>query len=104
MNALQIAARHRQVTRARGAAGQHERIELGAKLVHRHVDADVTAGAKGDAFFAQDLEPPVEQSLLQLEFRNAVAQQAAHSVGALEDRDEMAGPVQLIGGREACRA
>src|SRR5438093_572094 len=55
MNPRQVAARHGQIARTRGAAGQHERIEPGAHLVHRHLDADVAAGAKRDAFVAQDL-------------------------------------------------
>ena len=55
VNARELAAGHRQIARARGAAGEHDRIELGAKLVDRHVDADVAAGAEDDAFLAQEL-------------------------------------------------
>ena len=41
--------------------------------------------------------------LLELEVGDAVAQQAADAVGALEDRDPMAGPVELVGGGQAGR-
>ena len=42
-------------------------------------------------------------ALLELELGDAVAQQPADAVGALEDRDLVPGAVQLIGGGEAGR-
>ena len=50
------------------------------------------------------VEAAVEDPLLQLELGNAVAQQAADAIGALEHRDPVAGAVQLLGGGQAGRA
>src|SRR6185436_10415427 len=44
---------------------------------------------------------PLEVALLHLELGDAVAQEAADTVGALEQRDEMAGAVELLARREA---
>ena len=49
-------------------------------------------------------QPPVEVALLHLELGDAVAQQAADAVGALEHDDVVAGAGQLLGGGEAGRA
>ena len=62
------------------------------------------AGAEHHAFFLHDGETAVEEPLLHLEFGNAVAQQPADAIGALEHGDPVAGAVQLIGGRQAGRA
>ena len=43
-------------------------------------------------------EAPIEQSLLELELGDAVAQQPADAIGALEDGDGMAGAIQLLRG------
>ena len=95
---------HRQIARPRRAAGEHDRVELGAQLVDRDVDADVRVGLEDDAFLHQQLQAPIEDALLELELRNAVAQQSADAIGALEHRDGVAGAIQLRGGREAGRA
>ena len=68
------------------------------------VVADVDAGAEDGALAAHLVEAPVEVLLLHLELGDAVAQQAADLVGALVDRDGVAGPGQLLGGGEAGRA
>ena len=49
-------------------------------------------------------EAPVEVALLHLELGDAVAQQAADAVGALEHDDVVAGPGQLLGGGQPGRA
>ena len=52
-----------------------------------HVDADVAAGPEGDAFLvAHQRQAALEPALLELELRNAVAEQAADAIGALEHR------------------
>ena len=63
-----------------------------------------TPGAEDGALAAHLLEPPVEVLLLHLELGDAVAQQPADLVGALVDRDRVAGPGQLLGGGQAGRA
>ncbi len=74
-----------------------------ADLLRRDVGADVDPGAKLDSLCAQQLEAALEESLLHLEFRNAVAQQTADAVGLLEDGDRMAGAVELVGGGQPGR-
>ena len=68
------------------------------------VVADVDAGAEDGALAAHLVEAPVEVLLLHLELGDAVAQQAADLVGALVDRDGVAGAGQLLGGGQAGRA
>ncbi len=55
-------------------------------------------------FGLQLLEPPIEEPLLHLELGDAVPQQAADPIVALEHRDPMAGAVELLGGRQTRRA
>ena len=71
------------------------------QLADRHVDADVGVGAELDALLAHQREPPLEPPLFELELRNAVAEQAADAIGALEHGDRVAGAIQLIGRGEA---
>ena len=51
----------------------------------------LTPARNSHAFLLEQREPPVEEPLLDLEFRDAVAQQSADAVGLLEDRDEVPG-------------
>ena len=74
-----------------------------AQLVDADVDADVDAGAELDPFLRQQVEPAIEEALLELELRDAVAQQAADAIGALEDGDPVPGAIQLRGRRQAGR-
>ena len=103
MDAVELAAGHRQIARNGRSAGQHDGVELAPQLVDRHVDADVRARPEHHAFLAHQQQPPIEHALLQLELGNTVAQQPTDPIGALEDRGPMAGAVQLIGGGEARR-
>src|SRR5207344_1993405 len=51
----------------------------------------------------QEIDAPVHDLLVELHVRNAVHQQAADAVRTLVDRYLVAGFVELIRGREACR-
>ena len=93
-----------QVAAEGRAAGEQHRVVLLAQLLDGHVDADVDAGAELGALGAHLLQPPVEDPLLHLELGDAVAQQPADAVGALEHDDVVAGAGQLLGGGEAGRA
>src|SRR5262249_56172851 len=77
------------------------RVELAFQLLRIAVHADMAAGLEDDPFLTHQREPALEKPLLQLERRNAVAKQATDAIGALEDRDVVAGAVQLIGCRQA---
>ena len=104
MDALQLAPRHAQVARQGRSSGQHDRIEVPLQLPRVHVDADVAAGGERNALVAQQREAALEPALLDLEFRNAVAQQSANPIGALENGDQMAGAIQLVGGGQPRRS
>src|SRR6202165_5851949 len=64
---------------------------------------DMHAGFELDALGEQLLEPPVQHRLLHFEFGDAIAQQAADAVGFFKNRYKMAGPIQLLRRRKACR-
>ena len=72
-----------------------------AQALRIHVDPHVGSGHEADALGPHLLETPVEDALLHLELGDAVAQQAADPVGALEHRDVVAGAAELLGGRQA---
>ncbi len=50
MDALELAAGHRQVARLFGAAGEHDGVVVLEQFVGRHVDADMGAVMEHDAF------------------------------------------------------
>ena len=104
VDAGQLASRHPQVARRRGAAGEHDGVERVAHLADGHVDTDVATGAKRDALFLQNGEAAVQEPLLHLELGNPVPQQASDPVGSLQNRHRVARVVQLIRGGEARRA
>ena len=104
MNARELAPRHAQIARHRRPAGQDDGVEVALQLLRIPVHADVAAGAERHAFLAHQRQPALQPALLELELRNPVAKQAADAIGALEHRHEVAGAVQLIGGRQPRRA
>ena len=95
--------------RSRGAvdaAGQHDRRRTRAAARRRGTSTPTLAlGAEH-----RRLPPPCSASrrsrnaLLQLELGDAVAQQPADAIGALEHGHRVAGAVQLLGGGQARRA
>ena len=104
MDAGQLAAGDRQVARLGGAAGQHDRIEVGAQLGGGDVRADVDAGPELRALGPHLGDPPLEVALLHLELGDAVAQQAADAIGPLEHDHGVSGPGELLGGGQPRRA
>src|SRR2546428_4348989 len=103
MDARELASGHREIARPAGAPGQDQRVEIAAQGPDVHVDTDVGARAEDDAFLLHDLQPAVDEALLHLELGDAVAQEAPDPVVTLEDRDQVTGPIELLGGGEAGR-
>ncbi len=101
MNAVELAARDRQVARHARARGHDERVELLAQLVGRDVGADVHAAAQLHALGHELLHAALDDALLDLEVGHAEAAQAAGGLVALEEDDAMPGAAQLLGGRHA---
>ena len=101
VHAEQVAAGDRQVARHRGAGGDHDGVVARPQVVPGDVLADLDAGAEAGALGLHLREPQLEVLLLHLEVGDAVAQQAADAVVALEDGDGVAGAGQLLRGGEA---
>jgi hypothetical protein len=74
---------------------------IASYVATQHLDVDVLAhggvGAELGALGLHLLEPPVDVALLHLELGDAVAQQAADAVGALEHHDVVPGAGELLG-------
>ena len=98
VDAFQLAAGDVEIARLLGAAGQQDGVELAAQVVDRHVAADVGVGDELHAFGAHLLDAAVDQVLLHLEIRDAVAQQAADAVALLEYGDGVSGARELLRG------
>ena len=104
MDALELAARDRQIARLLGAAREHDRVVLLDELVDRQRDADMDAVMEGHAFGLHLRDAAVDVHLLHLEVGNAVAQQAAGLGPALIDMHVVAGARELLRAGEARRA
>jgi hypothetical protein len=85
-------------TRAPG--GDDDRVVPLAQVIPGDVDPDVDARAEPGALGRHLGEAQVEVLLLHLEVGDAVAQQAADAVVALEDRDGVTRAGELLRGRE----
>mmetsp|Transcript_106395 Transcript_106395/g.266584 ORF Transcript_106395/g.266584 Transcript_106395/m.266584 type:complete len:296 (+) Transcript_106395:1320-2207(+) len=86
----------------RGARRQDNGIVLRAQLGHGHVLADLTIVFELDAFVLQELQPPEHlPRLVELHRGDAVHEQAAAAVRALDDLDQVPSAVQLLSRREA---
>ena len=90
-----------QVARDRGARRDEHGVVTRAQLSPSDVLADVDVGAEPGALCLHLRDARVDVVLLHLEVRDAVAQQAADAVVALEDGDCVARARQLLGRREA---
>ena len=87
-----------------GAARQHDRVVRRAQHLDVDVAADDGVGAELGPLRLHLREAPVEVALLHLELGDAVAQQAADTIGPLEHHHLVPGPGQLLGGGQAGRA
>ena len=101
---VQLTAWDRQVARHRRPPRQQHRLHLAQEPGGLDVRADLDASPQHDPFGAQLRQAPLEDPFLQLELGDAVAQQAAHAVGPLVNRDLVAGAAQLLRGRQPGRA
>jgi hypothetical protein len=114
VDALQLAARDRQVAGHFGAGGEDHRVEIRLQLVGRDgfggvvVDAgrqvlvaDQHLGTEGDALGLHLLDAAVDDRLVELEVGDAEAEQTADAAALLEHRDVVADAGQLLGRRQA---
>ena len=102
MDALEGAPYDGQVARFGSPYAQDDRVELLQQLLRRIAGADFGIGEELDALgFHLGHARQHDLLLVELHVRDAVHEQAADAVGALEHGDQVAGPVELRGGTEA---
>ena len=118
VDAIEVAAGHRQVARLLGTAGQQHGIKIFVQLLGRDGflgpvgdlgilaqtvfgGAHKHAGAERDTLGLHLLHAAVDVRLFHLEVGNAVAQQPAHAVVLFKQRDAVACACQLLGSRHA---
>ena len=82
---------------------EHDGVVARFQFTRGQMDADLHPRPEPGAFGRHLREPAVENGLLHLEFRDAVAQQAADAVGAFVHRDRVAGARQLLRSGETGR-
>src|SRR5438876_8939423 len=101
MDSLQLAAGDGEVSRLSRAAAENDGVEIAAEIFDLDVEADVSVGDELDAFILHDADAAEDDFFFEFEVRNAVGEQAADAVGALEDGNVVAGFVELSGGAQA---
>ena len=104
MDAIELAARDRQVARLFGAAGEGDGVVLGRQFLDGDVLADMDAGVERDALGLHLLDAPVDDGLVELEVGDAVAHQAADLGGLFIKVHIVAGAGELLGAGHAGRA
>ena len=80
------------------ARGEDDGVDSGRELLEGEVAANLNAGRELDALGLQLLEAAIDHVLVQLEIGDAVAEQAAEAIVALEDGDAVAFAHQLLRG------
>jgi hypothetical protein len=100
MDALELAAGDLEIARVLGAAGEKDGVEIAPQVGDGDVHADVGVDLELHSFGAHLLEAAVDEVLLHLEVRDAVAEEAADAVALLEDGDGVAGAGELLGSGE----
>ena len=101
MDAMQLASGDQQVPSLGCAAGQTHRIEVGEEILRRIVYPNVNAGTESYPFLDHQVDPAAHHRFVQLEIRNAQRKQAPDIVGPLQDRNPVAGAVELLSRRQA---
>src|SRR3954453_15113824 len=104
VHAVELAPGNGEGARHARAGGDHDRVVALAQLVGADVDPDVDPVLEAHALGRELVEAPLDHPLLDLEVRNAEADQAAAGLVALVDRHRVAAAAQLLRGREAGRA
>ena len=97
MHALGVPAGHVQVAGLFCAAAQHYGIKICQQLLGGHGTAHIHAGAEHNTFGLHQLDPALDDCLVQLHVGDAVHQKASHAVGAFKHRDGVAALVQVLG-------
>ena len=102
--ALGVPAGHVQVPGLFCAAAQHHGIKICQQLLGGHCTAHIHAGAEHHTLGLHQLDPALNDCLVQLHVGDAVHQKAAHAVGTLKHRNGVAALVQVLCHRKPRRA
>ena len=101
VDALEVAALDGQVTRLGGAGADDGGVVFLEEYLGLDVLADVGVADELDALLLHELDAAEDDLLLvELHVGDAVHEETARTVGALEDGDTVAGEVELRGGGE----
>ncbi len=104
MDAFQVAAVDRQIARLRRTRTDHDRIEVLSQELRFDVLADVRVADELDALLLHELEAPFDHfALVELHVRDAVHEQSARAVCALEHRHGVTRAIELRRRGEAGR-
>ena len=103
MDALQVPAFDGQIARLGCAGAKDDGVKFPQEVLRRIIRPDLGVGNEMDAFLRHLIDAALDQFLVQFHVGNAVHEQAAEAIGALEDGDQMAGAIELGGGTEARR-
>jgi len=101
MNASQLPALNIQITRSRGSDADHDRIVLGGQGLDVDVASDFLPGDEADTLRSHQVDPALDDRLVEFHVWNTIHQQAADPVRTLENRHGMAGVIELIGAGQA---
>ena len=101
VDARELAAGNRKITGDACATGEDDRVVLALQLAHRHAAPDIRVGTEGHTFLLHQREPAVEDAFLHLELGDAIAEETADAIRALEHRHHVTRAVELVGGGEA---
>ena len=96
VNAVHFPARHGKLPGLAGADGEADCVEVSLQICSRDVVADVDAGLKDHALLSHDVDAALDDLLLHFEVGYAQSQEAANVLVALEQRNEVPSPVQLL--------
>ena len=99
----QRAARNLKVAGSFGTTGHHQHVVIVQQALHRDVDTDLHIGAEKHTLGLHLRHTAIDEGLLHLEVRDAVAKQSADAVGFLEHRGRMSSASQLLGAGQAGR-
>ncbi len=105
MDAFKLPAFNGQIARLGRARGENHGIEVFHQLFRRKIHADFRVTDKFHTFLFQKVDAAQNDFLLvELHVGDAIHEQTAGAVGALEHGDVMASLVQLRGSRQSRRA
>ena len=80
MDSLQLTAGNLEIARLLGPTRKYNGVELAAQILHGNILSDFRPGDELHAFGRHLFQAAIDNMFLQLELRNAVAQQSADAV------------------------